>query len=210
MTSDQFVEDILVNAIHTKTIVVGYDHHFGKDRQGNYNSLKAVGMKYGFDVEEVAACYVDGIPVSSSKIRKALNDGDIHLANKLLGYEYSIHGKVIEGYKLGRKIGFPTANIEIDDKLKLITANGVYACRVNWKNQKFYGMGNIGTRPTFDRHDQTIEVHILDFDHEIYGDNLTIYWVERIRDEIKFRDLDALRVQLIKDKQTVLAFFDQK
>jgi riboflavin kinase/FMN adenylyltransferase len=207
MASDIFIKDILVGKVHAKMVVVGYDHHFGKDRKGDYKNLESYGKDFGFDVEEIPAECIDGLSVSSSKIRKALNDGNIHLANRFLGYEYSIQGTVVRGQKLGRKLGFPTANIEIDDKLKLIAANGVYACRVNWNNQKFLGMGNIGIRPTLDKHDLTIEVHIFDFDEDIYGDDLTIYWVERIRDEVRFRDLDALREQLVIDKKTVLAFF---
>ncbi|MCK5840328.1 MAG: riboflavin biosynthesis protein RibF, partial [Bacteroidales bacterium] len=160
--------------------------------------------------DEVPPQYIDKISVSSTKIRKALNDGNITYANKLLGYEYSIHGNVVEGFKIGRTIGFPTANLEVDDKLKLITANGVYACKVLWNGQKFFGMGNIGVRPTLNRKDLTIEVHIFDFDKQIYGDYLTIYWIDRIRDEIKFKDLEALKEQLVKDKKTVLRILNKK
>jgi len=204
MSSFDFIKEILVKKLGVKKMIVGYDHHFGKDRLGNFNSLQEVGEELGFDVEEVPAQFVDGVAVSSSMIRKALNDGDISIANRLLGYEYSIYGKVVEGYKIGKSIGFPTANIEVDDKLKLITANGVYACKIMWKGKRFIGMGNIGVRPTLNRKDLTIEVNIFDFDEEIYGDYLTVYWIDRIRDEIKFENLDALKQQLIKDKQTTL------
>ena len=204
MSSFEFIKGILVDKVGVKKIVVGYDHHFGKDRLGDFKSLDEIGTNLGFEVEEVSAQYVNGLAVSSTKIRKALNDGDICLANNLLGYEYSIYGKVVEGFKIGRKLGFPTANIEVDDKLKLITANGVYACKVIWENHRFLGMGNIGVRPTLNRKDLTIEVNIFDFDKEIYGDCLTVYWIDRIRDEIKFKDLDALKEQLVIDKQTTL------
>lgn len=204
MSSFEFIKEILVDKVGVKKIIVGYDHHFGKDRMGDFKSLDEIGRNLGFAVEEVSAQYVDGLAVSSTKIRKALNDGNIRLANNLLGYEYSICGKVVEGFKLGRKLGFPTANIEVDDKLKLITANGVYACKVIWEENRFPGMGNIGVRPTLNRKDLTIEVNIFDFDKEIYGDCLTVYWIDRIRDEIKFKDLDALKEQLVIDKQTTL------
>ena len=210
MSSYEFIKNILVDKIHTKNIVIGYDHHFGRDRLGDHQSLEELGKEFGFRVDEVPPQYIDKISVSSTKIRKALNDGNITYANKLLGYEYSIHGNVVEGFKIGRTIGFPTANLEVDDKLKLITANGVYACKVLWNGQKFFGMGNIGVRPTLNRKDLTIEVHIFDFDKQIYGDYLTIYWIDRIRDEIKFKDLEALKEQLVKDKKTVLRILNKK
>jgi riboflavin kinase/FMN adenylyltransferase len=209
MTSYEFIQNILVEKIKARKVIVGFDHHFGKDRLGNYRSLAEFGNSFGFEVEEIPPLYVDGVAVSSSKIRKALAEGDIKKANRYLGYTYSIEGKVIEGYKVGRKIGFPTANIEVDDKLKLITANGVYACRVKWNDQEFPGMGNIGNRPTLNRMDHTIEVHIFDFDHEIYNDFLTIFWVDRIRDEIRFRDMEELKDQLVKDRQTALRILHQ-
>lgn len=209
MSSYEFIKNILVDKIHAKNIVVGYNHHFGKDRLGDHQSLEVMEKEFGFTVDEVPAQYIDGISVSSTKIRKALNDGNITHANKYLGYEYSIHGNVVEGFKIGRTIGFPTANLEVDDKLKLITANGVYACKVLWNGQKLGGMGNIGVRPTLNRKDLTIEVHIFDFDKQIYGDYLTIYWIDRIRDEVKFKDLEALKEQLVKDKKTVLGILDE-
>ncbi len=205
MTSYEFIRQILVDGINMKWIVVGFDHHFGKDRLGNHHSLHDFGRSLDFEVEEVSPMYIDGVAVSSSKIRNALNEGDIRKANRYLGYTYSIQGKVIPGYQVGRKMGFPTANIEVDDSLKLITANGVYACRIQWKGKEFNGMGNIGNRPTLDRNDHTVEVHIFDFNHEIYGDFLIISWVDRIRDEIRFASLDALREQLEKDKDTALS-----
>lgn len=200
MTSYEFIKNILVDLLKMKRIVVGFDHHFGKDRLGNQHSLKNFGEDLGFEVEEVTPLYVDGVAVSSSKIRNALNEGDIRKANRYLGYTYSIQGKVIPGYQVGREMGFPTANIEVDDELKLITASGVYACRIQWKGVEFQGMGNIGNRPTFNRKDHTIEVHIFDFDHEIYGDFLIISWVDRIRDEIRFSSQEALQAQLERDK----------
>lgn len=202
--SADFVKKILVGKLNVKLLVIGYDHHFGKDRQGSFMELKGMGKICGFEVEEVEALVVEDIPVSSTKIRNALIQGDVRLANKLLGYEYSITGKVVPGNKIGRKIGFPTANIEVSDEFKLISAIGVYACRVEWKGMIFKGMGNIGFRPTIDTGSLTIEVHIFDFDEEIYGDDITIYFIDRIRDEHKFENLAALRNQLLTDRAKVL------
>ncbi|MCF8387144.1 MAG: riboflavin biosynthesis protein RibF, partial [Bacteroidales bacterium] len=148
------------------------------------------------------------INVSSTKIRKALEEGKIKKANQLLGYEYSITGKVVRGNKVGRKIGFPTANIDLEDQYKLITANGVYACRVCWNDSIYQGMGNIGLRPTVNHSELTIEVNIFGFREEIYGGNITIYFVDRIRDEIKFANLELLRQQLIKDRETVMGLLN--
>lgn len=199
-----FIKDILYDKIGICQLVVGYDHHFGRNREGSFNELLLLAKELDFKVEQIPVQDIDNIAISSTKIRNALNKGEIRTANTLLGYEYSITGKVVGGNKIGHRIGFPTANIELDDKYKLITANGVYACRIQWKNKKFLGMGNIGFRPTINKSKLTIEVHIFDFDEEIYNDTITIFFVDRIRDEVKFRDLDALQQQLVRDKVTVL------
>lgn len=198
-----FIEDILVDKIGVCELVVGYDHHFGKDRQGSFNELMGLAAKHGFGIKQVPAQDVGNTSVSSTKIRNALNEGKIKTANQLLGYEYSITGPVVEGNKIGRKIGFPTANIELQDEYKLITAIGVYACRILYNGKMYHGMGNIGYRPTINNSDLTIEVHIFDFDLIIYGETITIYFVDRIRDEVKFENLEALKNQLVKDKKTV-------
>jgi riboflavin kinase/FMN adenylyltransferase len=187
-----------------RKLIVGYDHHFGKNREGNYTQLKKMGGQYGFEVEEVPAQYIDDVPVSSTKIRKALSEGNIKLANRMLGYNYSITGRVIPGNKIGRTIGFPTANIEIGDAYKLICLGGVYACKVEVEGKVYNGMGNIGTRPTVGINGIVTEVHIFDFDMDIYGKEITISFIDRIRDEKKFESLDALHEQLEKDKWTVL------
>jgi riboflavin kinase/FMN adenylyltransferase len=204
LSSAEFVKRYLVRGINTRKLIVGYDHHFGKDRLGGYKDLKGLGTIHGFEVEEVTVKRIDGIPVSSTKIRNALMAGDVRLANLLLGYHYSITGKVVYGNRIGRTIGFPTANIELSDEYKLISAVGVYACKVDWKGNVYKGMGNIGYRPTVDRGALTIEVHIFDFDNEIYGDTITIYFIDRIRDEIRFENLSALRQQLISDRARAL------
>ncbi len=202
-----FVRNVLVDTIGVKELVVGYDHHFGKNREGSFEELLKLSEKYGFGVEQIPVQDINNIAVSSTKIRNALKEGRIREANELLGYEYSITGKVVPGNKIGRKIGFPTANIELEDEYKLITAIGVYACRVLWNGAMYEGMGNIGFRPTINHSDLTIEVHIFAFDEEIYGDTITIYFVDRIRDEVKFDDLDALAEQLRKDRKTTMDVF---
>lgn len=200
LTSSNFIQKYLVEQIKTRKLIIGYDHHFGKNRLGDFKTLYDLGHQFGFDVEKIPAQDVENIAVSSTKIRKALETGKIQKANLLLGYEYSITGIVVEGQKIGRKIGFPTANIEQADEYKLITANGVYACRVEYEGKIFKGMGNVGVRPTVNNSDLTIEVNIFDFDKEIYDEEITIYFVDRIRDEVKFDDLDGLKEQLGKDE----------
>lgn len=199
-----FIKDILYDKIGICQLVVGYDHHFGRNREGSFDELLSLAQELDFKVEQIPVKDIDNIAISSTKIRNALNKGEIKTANTLLGYEYSITGKVVGGNKIGHRIGFPTANTELDDKYKLITANGVYACRIQWKNKKYLGMGNIGYRPTINKSKLTIEVHIFNFDEDIYNDTITIFFVDRIRDEVKFRDLDALKQQLVRDKVTVL------
>jgi riboflavin kinase/FMN adenylyltransferase len=201
--ADAFVKNILVNKIGVHELVVGYDHHFGKNRKGSFDELLSLADAFNFRVEQIPAQDIDNISVSSTKIRNALKEGDIRAANRLLGYEYSITGTVVGGNKIGHKLGFPTANIELLDEYKLITAIGVYACRIMYRDKLYLGMGNIGHRPTINIGDLTIEVHIFDFDADIYGETITIFFVDRIRDEVKFKDLDALKEQLILDREIV-------
>ncbi len=203
LTSNQFIKDYIVDKVKVKKLIIGYDHHFGKNRIGDFSILYDLGKEYNFEVERICAQDVENIAVSSTKIRKALNEGKVSLANQLLGYEYSITGTVVVGKKIGRTINFPTANIEIDDVYKLITANGVYASRIEYQGKIYGGMSNIGVRPTVNNSDLTIEVHIFDFDEDIYGETITIFFVDRIRDEVKFDDLADLKAQLVKDKETV-------
>jgi riboflavin kinase / FMN adenylyltransferase len=204
LSSGDFVKRFLVEKIKMHKLIVGYDHHFGKDRLGGFNELKGLGKIHGFELQEVHAMMIDGVPVSSTKIRNALTEGNIRLANSLLGYNYSISGRVVYGNRIGRTIGFPTANIDQEDEYKLISAVGVYACKVDYHGRTYKGMGNIGYRPTIDIGNLTIEVNIFDFDEEIYGEYITIYFIERIRNEKKFENLSALRDQLTVDKARVL------
>lgn len=203
MKADDFIRDYLVGKLGVKKLVVGYDHHFGNKREGNFDHLFRQGILYGFGVEEIEAQYIDDIAVSSTQVRNALTEGNLRLANRMLGYDYSITGRVVEGNRIGRTMGFPTANIEVEDRYKLIAAGGVYACRVKIDGRVYQGMGNIGTRPTIAKHDFATEVHIFNFDKDIYGKTITIYFIDRIRDEKRFEDLEKLAEQLKKDREVV-------
>lgn len=202
-SSEDFIKNYLVDKIGVKKLIVGYDHHFGRNREGNYEKLKQLGDNWGFEVEEIPAQIIDEVAVSSTKIRKALADGDISKANLMLGYPYSITGIVVEGNKIGRTIGFPTANIETQDEFKLIAAGGVYSCEVEIENIIYKGMGNIGIRPTIGVNGLVTEVHIFKFNRNIYGKEITIFFHDRIRDERKFGSLDLLKEQLKIDKETI-------
>ena len=208
LSSTGFIKYIIADVVRAKKLITGYDHHFGKDREGGYETLVELGTEYRFTVEKVSEQYIHNMSVSSTKIRAALRLGQVALANEMLGYDYSISGIVVSGKKIGRSIGFPTANIELDDKYKLISAVGVYACTVEWRGKHFRGMGNIGYRPTVDDGSLTIEVHIFEFDKEIYGDEISIGFVDRIRDEVKFAGLEELKEQLVKDRKQVLELFN--
>ncbi len=207
ISSDDFVEKILVEKLGVKKLVIGYDHHFGKGRSGSFELLKKESQKFGFDLEEIPAMDIDEINISSSKIRNALFEGDLIKANKYLGYDYFMRGTVISGDQIGRKINFPTANIYIEEKYKLIPMEGVYAVRVEVRGHTYNGMLNIGNRPTVAGKDFSIEVHILNFNDDIYGETIQVNLVERIREERKFENLEMLENQLLKDKETVNSIF---
>ena len=200
LSSLQFIRDIIVNQIGTKILVIGYNHRFGKNREGSFQHLKEYAPLYGFEVVEIPEQDMDNVAVSSTKIRKALEAGDIQTANKYLGRNYEIQGTVLHGKKLGRTIGFPTANIHVSDKNKLIPVDGVYAVFVVINNKKYDGMLNSGYRPTVDGKSYSIEVHIFNFNEDIYNQFITIEYVDKLREEIKFDSLDSLKNQLEKDK----------
>ncbi len=204
LSSDEFIRKILVEKIGTRYLVIGYDHRFGKNREGSFDYLKEHAQEYGFAVEEIPRQDVDHIGVSSTKIRNALNAGDIHTANEYLGRPYTIQGKVTAGRKLGRNLGFPTANLEMSIPYKLIPADGVYAVKAQLQEKVFQGMMNIGFRPTVDGSARQVEVHLFDFDQTIYGALMHVQIIGRIRDEIKFSNIEALKDQLIQDRQTAL------
>ncbi|NDC30127.1 MAG: bifunctional riboflavin kinase/FAD synthetase [Bacteroidetes bacterium] len=198
--SQAFIKQILVDKIGTKTLVIGYDHRFGKNREGSFEHLKNYNNDYGFEVEEVSEQLVDEIAVSSTKIRKALNEGKITIAAKYLGRNYSIKGTVVKGRQLGRTIGYPTANLIVDSENKLIPSDGVYAVKVIVNSNTFGGMLNIGNNPTVEGKGRSIEVNIFDFSEDIYNQSISIIFVNKLREEEKFNGLDALKTQLEKDK----------
>lgn len=201
-----FVKDILVEKMNTKCLVVGYDHRFGKDREGGYEYLKKCADKFNFDVIRTEALSVKADKVSSTKIRAALESGDIKKANYYLGYNFTLSGTVVNGKKLGRKLGFPTANIEASDKYKIIPGYGVYAVYAEIEGVVLKGMLNIGMRPTFNNNadNRSIEVNIFDFSEDIYGKEITLSFIAKIRDEKKFAGIETLVNQLNYDKITAL------
>ncbi|MHB8259547.1 MAG: bifunctional riboflavin kinase/FAD synthetase [Bacteroidia bacterium] len=205
-SAHSYIKDILVDAIGVKKLIIGYDHRFGKNREGNIETLKKYATEYNFLVEEIPPHEIDSINVSSSKIRKALEEGDITTANTFLGYNYSISGKVVDGKKLGRTLGYPTANILIEDTAKLIPKIGVYAATVMMDGEQYKGMMSIGYNPTTDTDNKLkTELHIFNFDKNIYGCNLTLQIKTRLRNEEKFATLDSLKKQLDADKEYALS-----
>lgn len=203
---NEFVRTVLVEKLNIKYLVVGYDHKFGKNREGDFNSLQELSNKLGFYIEKLDALLVEEMNVSSTKIRDSLENGKVKRANHYLGYSYTLTGKVVEGNRLGRKLDFPTANIETLDEHKLIPGDGVYAVYIKVDNNFYSGMLNIGTRPTVEHNadHRSIEVHIFDFNNDIYDKDITLYFEDKIRDEKKFNGLGELRNQLQKDKLRAL------
>ena len=206
LTYDEFVKNILVDQMHISCLVIGYDHRFGKGRQGDFESLKQLSQELEFKIERLDELSLEDSVISSTKIRKALEEGDVRKAAQYLGYEYILMGKVIEGQQLGRKLGFPTANIETHDPLKLVPGYGVYAVRVELYGTMYKGMLNIGVRPTvnYNVDHRSIEVNIFDFDSDIYQSQITLHFVEKLRNEEKFSSLDALREEMFRDKDRAL------
>jgi riboflavin kinase/FMN adenylyltransferase len=206
LSAEDFVKQILVEKLNAKKVIIGYDHRFGRNRNADINNLKVFGETYGFDVEEISAQDIDDVSVSSTKIRKALNEGNITKANSYLGYHFMLNGTVVKGKGLGKKIKYPTANIQIDEDYKIIPKQGVYVVKSEINGESLYGMMNIGLNPTVNGNTQSIEVHFFNFDKDIYGEKIQIDLLNRIRDEEKFESIEALKVQLTKDKKTALDF----
>lgn len=204
MSSEEFIHQILNDKLGTKKLVIGYDHHFGKNREGSLEYLKENQNQFGFEVQEIPRQDIDHVGVSSTKVRMALLDGNVHQANEYLGHQYSLSGTVVSGKKLGSKIGFPTANISVEEEYKLIPGDGVYAVRVSVNGEIYQGMSNIGLRPTVGGDDRKIEVNIFDFEADIYGKQISIKFIKRIRDEIKFDGLESLKSQLTKDQSEAI------
>jgi riboflavin kinase / FMN adenylyltransferase len=199
--SQHFISEILVKVVGIHRIIIGYDHHFGKNRSGGLKELQAGSAEYGYEVEEIPAEQIDNANVSSTKIRHALRDGDIATARRFLGYDYGLDGKVIHGQQLGRTLGYPTANIMPDDPLKLIPGEGVYLARLWLKGVAHYGMLNIGKKPTVgEDFPLGIEIHLFDFDNDIYGQSVRVEFLEWIRPDMKFGNLEELIAALHQDR----------
>ena len=210
LTAEEFVKDILVDRLNLNKIIIGHDHRFGRNRTATIEDLIVFGEEYGFEVEQISAMEINEVSVSSTKIRNALNDGHLETANRFLGYPYFITGTVIKGKQLGRTINFPTANILIKENYKLIPANGVYIVSANIEEKTVYGMMNIGNNPTVGGVSQSIEVHFFDFDKELYDKEIRVNIHYKIRDEIKFPNLEALKEQLWQDQKTSLEYINNK
>lgn len=206
LSAEDFVKQILVNKLHAKKIIIGYDHRFGRNRNANIDDLKVFGDAYGFEVEEIAVQDINDVAVSSTKIRNALHEGNIEKANSYLGYSFMFTGTVVKGRGLGNQLGFPTANIFIKETYKLIPKHGAYIVSSTIENNLVYGMMNIGINPTVDGKNESIEVHFFNFNGNIYNKNIQINLLHRLRDEVKFVSVEALKAQLLKDKDTSLQY----
>lgn len=205
LTSVEFVSDLLVNQINIHTLVIGYDHHFGKNREGNYEQLEILSKEYGFQLVQIEAVDCDDIAVSSTKVRKALTEGNIDYVNKALGCNYPLSGVVVHGDKIGRTLGFPTANLRVNN-LKIVPAHGVYSVNVFVEDKKYLGLLSIGVRATVTNSQELrIEVNILDFNEDIYGKTIRLEFLDKIRDEKKFNGLDELIEAMHQDKAHALA-----
>ncbi len=207
LNAEEYVKDILVNQLNVEHLLVGYNHRFGKNRTANIFDLKKLGKKYKFSVGEIQAHIVNKITVSSTKIRHAINNGNIKYANSLLGHTYKLKGIVMKGRQNGKKIGFPTANVKINEREKILPKNGVYAVKVNYNEMTNLAMMNIGTNPTFSGNYISNEVHLINWDGNLYKKEIEIFFIERIRDEKKFNSIQDLSIQLQNDKNYVLKKF---
>ncbi len=209
LSAEDFVKQVLVDTFNISKIIIGYDHRFGKNRTADIHDLKRFGARYGFEVEEISAQEIDHVSISSTKIRTALEAGNIALANEFLGHEYYFSGRVIQGKKLGRTLGFPTANFEISESYKMIPQNGIYVVESEIDGVNVKGMMSIGINPTFVDHPHTVEVNYLDWSGDLYDKTLKVRILDRIRDEQKFNSLEALVEQLKMDEQATRAYFNR-
>lgn len=204
LSAGDYIKNILIEKIGTKRIVVGYDHRFGKDRQGGLQQLLELGPELGFEVEEIPEQDVNAIAVSSTQVRRAILAGEVTLAHEFLGYPFMVTGKVVRGDQLGRTLGYPTANLFVEETYKLLPADGIYASQVTVGNRKFSGMSYIGHRPTINGMTRNIEINIFDFDEDIYGEIIRIHFLHFLRGDEKFSSLEDLKVQLKKDKEDTI------
>lgn len=208
LTAEEFVKNVLVDQFKIHKIIIGYDHRFGRNRTADINNLIEFGEKYNFEVEQISAQEINAISVSSTKIRNAIQEGNMYLANKYLGYDYFITGTVIKGKQLGRTIGFPTANLNIEEDYKLIPLKGVYIVSSEINGKKVFGMMNIGFNPTVGNEQLSIEIHYLNFDADLYNQQLSVAILKRIRGEEKFDSVDLLKTQIEKDKMETLSYIE--
>jgi riboflavin kinase/FMN adenylyltransferase len=209
LTATEFVRDILVNTLNIKKVIIGYDHRFGRNRTANISDLITFGSTYNFTVDEIPAQEIDDVSVSSTKIRKALEDGDIETANSYLGYEYMLTGTIIKGKGIGKQLGYPTANLAIAEDYKLIPKNGAYVVNSSIADKTIYGMMNIGYNPTVNGTEKSIEINFFDFDADLYHQKIQINILVRLRDEHKFESIEALKAQLAKDKEKSIEFIQR-
>ncbi|WP_438963535.1 bifunctional riboflavin kinase/FAD synthetase [Winogradskyella sp.] len=209
LSAEEYVKDILIDELNTKYIVVGYDHHFGKNRSANIEDLKKYAKTYNFEIKEISAQDIKDVTVSSTKIRNALNDGNVSLSNSYLGYNYFITGLVVKGKGLGRKLDFPTANIQIKESYKLIPKDGVYVVQCQLNSRVVFGMMNIGTNPTINDKGRSIEVHFFEYNEDLYNHKLKIEFLKRLRNEQKFKNLEALKSQLREDRKSALEYIEK-
>lgn len=210
LTALEYVRDILVNSLKAKKIIIGYDHRFGRNRTANIENLKEFGITYGFEVVEISAKEIDDVAISSTKIRKALAAGDIETASTYLGYNFMITGEVVRGKAIGRTINYPTANLKLKEKYKLIPRNGVYIVQSILNNEIFFGITSIGTNPTVGGMEKTIETYFLGFEGDLYGQEITIEFLKFIREEETFDSIEALRQEIAKDEKFARLFLENR
>lgn len=209
LTATEFVRDILVNTLNCKKVIIGYDHRFGRNRTANITDLIAFGNILDFTVDEIPAQEIDDVSISSTKIRNALEEGDIETANSYLGYEYMLTGTIIKGKGIGKKLGYPTANLSIAEAYKLIPKNGSYTVKSRLNGTTVYGMMNIGFNPTVNGTEKSVEINFFDFDTDLYGKKIQVDIMARLRDEHKFDSVDALKMQLAIDKERSLDYINR-
>ncbi len=210
LTALEYVRDILVNSLKAKKIIIGYDHRFGRNRNADIEDLKEFGKTYNFEVEEISAKEIDDVAVSSTKIRKALNEGDIETANNYLGYNFMISGEVVKGKAIGRTINYPTANLKLKEKYKLVPKNGVYIVQSTIEGEKIFGITSIGTNPTVGGTEKTIETHFLNFNKDLYGKEITIAFLKYIRNEETFDSMEILKREIEKDETFAKQFLKDR
>ena len=208
LTAEDFVKKVLVDQFKIHKIIIGYDHRFGRNRTADIHNLIEFGEKYGFEVEQISAQEINDISVSSTKIRNAIQEGNMYLANKYLGYDYFLTGTVIKGKQLGRTIGFPTANLNIEEDYKLIPQKGVYIVSSQLNGEKVFGMMNIGLNPTVGGEKLSVEIHYLNFNADLYNQQISVSILKRIRGEEKFDSVDLLKAQIEKDKIQTLSYLE--